>query len=72
MTVIKANMRREATATDPLAQISASPQAAQSISASQQQFDRVEQVPQRVALSATLSPDESAEFMTNAFASRCR
>lgn len=68
-------MRREATATDPLAQISAPHQTAQSSSPSQLPLERNEQgihPPQRVALPATLSPDESAEFMTNAFASRCR
>ena len=68
-------MRREATATDPLAHIAAPHQAAQSVLASQQPPERAEQgaqYPQRAALSASLSPDESAEFMTNAFASRCR
>ena len=62
-------MRREAAATDPLAQITAPHQ---SVTASQPPTEQGAPLPQRVALSAALTPDESAEFMTNAFASRCR
>ena len=70
--VIKSNMRREAAATDPLAQITAPHQAAQSVTASQPPTEQGMPLPQRAAQSTTLTPDESAEFMTNAFASRCR
>jgi hypothetical protein len=68
-------MRREAVATDPLAQISAQHQAPPPPHIPQQSMERADSavtLPPRAVSSPSMSPDESAEKMMISFASKCR